>query len=139
MALALETEEREKLAKRTEEFALEFATKVEALHKQFEEIGRQPQSMGGPAPRVRASSSGPRTFFVPHRVFVYGFYGYEGNKGALTRSEQEDLVAKLLDGVDEESKKGFKVEQRYKLARRITFVTSDGGERCWILREQLLK
>ena len=89
------------------------------------------------SPARRSGSVGARNSFVPSKVFVQGFYDFSKGQGALKADERDALAKSLLDRIPQDVKEQFTLETRYSLTRRLVFVTKNGGEICWILREKL--
>ena len=69
------------------------------------------------AMRVNSFAAPPRAagraapHFVPHKVFVQGFYDHDAKKGALEEPERDELATRLVNLVGEAEMKDFKIEK----------------------------
>ena len=79
------------------------------------------------APSARSSSVGARPRFVPHKVFVQGFFDFDKAAGDLSEEERDNWGAKLLDAVPLHIRSKFSLDKSYPKSRRLVFTNSEGG------------
>ena len=85
-------------------------TKEEARTLIKEEVSRVTESRPATTQPFRSKSVGARVGFAPKKVFVQGFFDYEGTSGALKPTERDALAERLLADVPEELRGRFELE-----------------------------
>ena len=117
------------------------------MRKELDKVKTDIKSMGDQGAQItthptappRARSVGAKGSFKASKVYVQGFYDFKSERGALREAERDQWAQTLMAHMPAHLATEFKVEEKYKLTRRLVFHTKGvGGELCWELREKLM-